>query len=478
MADQKLQVIIKTVADTTGLTLTTEGAQKLQAALDGASKSTAKTGESQQKLGVSAKGASHELRGMAEAGRGGREVMDGLARASEGGISGIVGVGQAVRGFVNVLRGAIGASGPIGLAVVGLTAVAGSILLLTRHSEEASASVDELATANKHASDAAAQLEKARLTKLNNSIQDAVRSSKQLAENLIQTNALIDKLEQAKAAQQISAIDNNPRLGTYEKNIRKSQVQAQLSAAQRGRTEENLMAEETAAGTAVDVQIQAKVAEQVRLNELKKRQAAIEADRFARQHRISNLTSTRNEAAILGIYGSVGAAGEAFALNDQLTDEKARAEPGASDNAQRRAADLKANIESSQNLVATRSNDLRAATDNLDSIRSSNANKRLSSQIDAIPDNVADAQLAKFTNDPAARRGIIARGNQIHSASLANGVADAFDDIGKAMGQAVLEALHPMTQQIVADFAKAIDDGIGKAQSDFQKKLSAQEKTR
>jgi hypothetical protein len=74
MADQKLQVIIKTVADTTGLTLTTEGAQKLQAALDGASKSTAKTGESQQKLGVSAKGASHELRGMAEAGRGGRVV--------------------------------------------------------------------------------------------------------------------------------------------------------------------------------------------------------------------------------------------------------------------------------------------------------------------------------------------------------------------------------------------------------------------
>jgi hypothetical protein len=78
--------------------------------------------------------------GLHELGRSGletREIITGLGEASEGGTRGMMGLAHAFRGFIGLMRTAVGASGPIGLAIVAIGTLIGLFLALRGHAEDA-----------------------------------------------------------------------------------------------------------------------------------------------------------------------------------------------------------------------------------------------------------------------------------------------------------------------------------------------------
>lgn len=231
MSDLTLKILIKSVADTTGITLTTEQATKLNDKLqDGVKQS--------RKFAEETKGTREQLGGLRESGRGAVEMMDGLSRASLGGIQGILGVGQATRGFVNVLRGAIGATGPIGLAVAGMGLLVGAFLAFRRSSDGVVSSQKDFSLALSKSSDAAKELDARRLSNINASIQEGAASAERYYASLKKILELEGKREHAKGEAELAAIAADPNLTELEKAKRSAAVVARLKADDRAREDQ------------------------------------------------------------------------------------------------------------------------------------------------------------------------------------------------------------------------------------------------
>jgi len=506
--DLQLQVLIKSVADSTGFKITTEQAQKLKGSLDDAAKG-------QKGLAKETQGAKEQLGGLKESGRGATEMLDGFSRASQGGLQGILGVGQATKGFVNVLRGAVGASGPIGLAITAIGILAGAALLLAKNNQKVTASAEELATASKRAADRAAELEKIRLTKFNNTIEDAVRSSQQLLNNLVQTNALIDKLEQSKAGAQIAAIDANPSLTETEKVAAKQKIQQGLVTGQRAREDQNLTAQQEDAARQLDIRIQAQKDEELRVAALKRKREEIDADKFAREQEIAALSKKQTDLgakAGLGVYAGLalapfGAAGTAiagsnidnakkyFAISSQIETLKARQAAATSEDSTRRAGSLDEQIRGGETSLATSRQATHLAGETYNqTVASIEAQRRLNPQIRAQEDakiaveNQAALRAARVsqTGSVAARdvlsvvenlpgdrskeqnSAVAARAIEINRAALQQPGIQAGETMAGAVAEAIKEVFPLVTKAFLENLRNEIRGLDAKIQTDIR----------
>lgn len=122
-SETELRILIKTVADAQGITLTEKSITQL-------SSSMAKTNEQGKALGQSSKEASDGLANAGKSAQGTQQFLDGLARAQQGGVQGFLGLITGMRGFISVSRLAVAGAIPFAgfvTIVAGLAAAALSL---------------------------------------------------------------------------------------------------------------------------------------------------------------------------------------------------------------------------------------------------------------------------------------------------------------------------------------------------------------
>ncbi len=497
--DLQLQVLIKSVADTTGFKLTTEQAQKLNDIL-------ATQAKKQEGVAQGAKGAKEQLGGLKEAGRGATEMFDGLTRASSGGIQSIFGVAQAFRGFLNVVRGAIGTAGPIGLLITGFGLLAGAALAFTRINRQVQASQEEVNAAMKRTSERAEELEKKRLSRFTNAVDDAVKSSQQLLANLEQTNALIDRLEKSKLGAQIAGIDANEGLNSAEKTAAKQKLLANYVSGQRTREDEVLSAKERTAADILNTRIAAQFQLGAQADDLKRRRTAVEEDRFGREQDISyfgklkTLTGFQAGADMLtndlpSLLGRLGLFNVFSGAKDRL---EARQGAATSDDAARRASELEKNLQGVSAAAAAAEEATRTATElyqkavsEVSTQRKFNAGIRASEDAattisnreqlkDALKQDLENAPRRTVLNQLRGDSGLgLSTLDQERVASRAveinkEALATAGQQVGEDLGGATLVALQEMAKSLTAAHGKVLREAIDRIVKQETATLEAQ----
>jgi hypothetical protein len=122
MPEERVEIQIRTTADTSGVTQAEQALRKVDTAAKQASQGTTAAGQA-------AKATTSDLRGLSQAGAGLNQAMNGL---SQGGVSGLI---TAFRGLSNVVKGlATGVFGTVLLAALG--AAAAAIAFLTKKANE------------------------------------------------------------------------------------------------------------------------------------------------------------------------------------------------------------------------------------------------------------------------------------------------------------------------------------------------------
>ena len=147
--DQELQIKITTSADTSGTEAATSGLRDVASAAGEAQKGGEGLGKG---LGESRQ----TLREFSRSGFEVREAIEGIGKASQGGVGAVTGLAHAFRALLGILRGAVGAAGPIGLIALALGALVGLFMALGKHTEEAG---DKMKGAGKDADDYGKKLE-------------------------------------------------------------------------------------------------------------------------------------------------------------------------------------------------------------------------------------------------------------------------------------------------------------------------------
>jgi len=193
------------------------GAPEAQAALnsvgDGAQKAASATGD----LGKGFGETRSELREFARSGHETREIIEGISRAGEGGASSIMGVATAFRGFLGLLRTSIGASGPIGLAILGIGALVGVLMSLRHHGEEAGEGLKKAGEGADEAKEAFERFKKDALDQ----VDIGLKEIKEDADEAIKKLKSVEEAELKHSAAQLdldkAKIEANPNLSPEQK---------------------------------------------------------------------------------------------------------------------------------------------------------------------------------------------------------------------------------------------------------------------
>ncbi len=130
MADTRLDIQIKTTADTAGATQAEQALRKVDSAAKQAGQGTATAGQA-------AKTASADIRGLSQAGAGLNQTMSGL---SQGGVTGLI---NAFRGLANVVKG-LAASALGGVLLPILASAAAAFAYLSKKANENAAAISKM----------------------------------------------------------------------------------------------------------------------------------------------------------------------------------------------------------------------------------------------------------------------------------------------------------------------------------------------
>ncbi len=254
--EKKLEIGIKVGADTAGATQTVAALNQVGNTLDKTSKSAEKTEES-------SKGLLDSFGALGHRGNEAKEAVEGVARASQGGAGAIFGVAQAVRALLNVIRGGVAASGPIGLFVTILGTLGGLLLVIREKfastgeaAEKTATSVGEANTAidqtKKSADDADKQLKEL----ADKGLTDATAKAKELEDQFDKTSAAIERA--AAAAAKIRAAENDQKLAKIEAD----QASGKISPEKADAAKFNLSRDSASGDVAAQEKLAGKITEQ------------------------------------------------------------------------------------------------------------------------------------------------------------------------------------------------------------------------
>lgn len=195
MPDQRVDIQIRTTADTSGVTQAEQALRKVDSAAKQVGQGTAAAGQA-------AKATSTEIRGLTQAGAGLNQTLSGL---SQGGISGVI---TAFRGLSTAIKGLM-ASG-LGLLVIPLTAAAAAFYAIGKAADNARERM--LGTGERTKAIAEAMKKVAEASEQN--IKKATEDAKALAEAYDRVGASIDgalsrfkQVESARAQAETSTIE-------------------------------------------------------------------------------------------------------------------------------------------------------------------------------------------------------------------------------------------------------------------------------
>lgn len=243
----QLEILIKSVADTTGLRMTTDQAAKLNSKLQETERASEKAATAAKAVGSSAADGAKKMGEFQRAGTDASTMLGGLERASRGGIDGILGIATAFRGFIGLVRGAIASTGPLGILVTVLGLAAGAMLTLAGRSREASASLEEVKRS-------AQELAKQKLETLNQQIVLAGKNADDTRQKFEQLQAAAERLDNAEQAAALAEIRADTSLSDAEKARRETAVRREFAnradARARARLDANVEIEESKVGAA------------------------------------------------------------------------------------------------------------------------------------------------------------------------------------------------------------------------------------
>jgi hypothetical protein len=214
MADKELEIGIKVTSDTTGVAQAKQGLDQVNSALQ-------KTQTAEKGAEEGSKGLLDSFGALGHRGNEAREAVEGVARASEGGAGAIFGIAQAVRALLNVIRGGVAASGPIGLFVTILGTLGGLLLVIREKffsageaAEKTATSVGEANTAIKDTKKSAEDANTKLKDLADKGLTDATSKAKELEDQFDKTSAAIERA--AAAAGKIRQAENDRKLAQIE----------------------------------------------------------------------------------------------------------------------------------------------------------------------------------------------------------------------------------------------------------------------
>lgn len=159
--------------------ISTSGAAQAARDIEGVGKAADKAG---QEAGKAGKSAGQGFQQFSKAGSDAANVINNLETASKGGIAGIFGIANAMRSLIGIVRGAVAATGPLGLLVTLLgTGLAAAMAIFGRESKSAEKSVEALTKKAQELGKVQLEQLKGQLSAIAESASDAVSEFDRLA---------------------------------------------------------------------------------------------------------------------------------------------------------------------------------------------------------------------------------------------------------------------------------------------------------
>lgn len=429
--------------------ITTSGAAQAGRELEGVGQSAAKLGKETAAAGAKV----HQgFQQFSRAGNDAAAVIGNLENASRGGIAGIFGIANAMRALINIVRGAVAATGPLGLLVTLLgTGLAAAMALFSRNAQAAETSVDGLRTAAEELGRVQFEALKQRLGEIRNAASDATSEFARLS-------AAAQKVDDAQTAARIAKIRADSNLTEEQRARAIDAEELGASGRSRGRQLDVLQNTDAAAQRAVTETLDVLNTQGSDLQSARDRLSKLKA-RMAAQDELRSLRWS-------------GAESEDQTIRDRVSElQKIIGEgaPTTEEDIEAAAADVKRLGES----VDTTTNALQAMTIALVQARGAlTTEKEISPQIATAEGEKRDADLS-----------VVVRGIQQKATPATPAAAPLIEpsDEGVKAAQAQLAALNDakfrdstfggnprLNQQIEAATA-----ALGEAQDSYNRALSA-----
>jgi|GEM_PF-4124050 len=211
------------------------GAQQGATQLDQLAKATDKTASAAQSASSNAKGAASGFQEFSKAGNDAAQIVGGLEQASAGGVRGLFGLAGAMKGLINVVRGAVGASGPFGLLALVLGTLGGLFLALRDKSKPAAEGLQSVAEKAQKAADAVKELNKQKLDALKADLEGLDRAATDATDSFSELQKQAEEVDNAREALELAKIANDSTLDDEGKARAAANVQNTFTDRSRAR---------------------------------------------------------------------------------------------------------------------------------------------------------------------------------------------------------------------------------------------------
>lgn len=199
--------------------ISTTGAAQAARDIEGIGSAAGKAGQEAGKAGATARQGFNQF---SKAGNDAANVINGLETASRGGIAGIFGIANAMRSLIGIVRGAVAATGPLGLLVTLLgTGLAAAMTLFGRSANSAEKSVEALTRKAQELGKVQLDQLKGQLSAIAESASDAVSEFDRLAKAAgeVDRAKTAARIAQLKARTDLSEEDRLRQISAEEQGL-------------------------------------------------------------------------------------------------------------------------------------------------------------------------------------------------------------------------------------------------------------------